>query len=48
MPFEIVYLQPANMTIDLVKLPNVPGLSLEVELVAEKIARIHQEVTSHL
>ena len=47
-PFEIVYLQPPRMTLDLVQLPNVPGLSQEAELAAEKITRIHQEVTSHL
>ena len=36
------------MTLDLVTLPNVPGLSQEAKLAAEKVARIHQEVTSHL
>ena len=47
-PFEVVYLQPPKMILDLVTLPNVPGLSQEAELAAEKVARIHQEVTSRL
>ena len=47
-PFEAVYLHPPKMTLDLVTLPNVPGLSQEAELAVEKITRIHQEVTSHL
>ena len=29
-------------------MPNFPGLSKEVELVADKIKRIHEEVVSHL
>ena len=47
-PFEIVYLQPPRLILDLVKLPQILGLSQETELMAEKISRVHQEVTEHL
>ena len=32
----------------MVKLPTVPGFSEEAELMANKVLRIHQEVTAHL
>lgn len=40
-PFEIVYLQPPRMNLDLVKLPQVPGLNQEAELATKKITRTH-------
>ena len=46
--FEIVYLQPSQLTLDLVQLPQILGLSQEAKLMADKITRIHEEVTEHL
>ena len=47
-PFEIVYLSPPHFTLDLVNLPQTPGLLDEAEFMAEYVTKIHTEVTQNL
>ena len=47
-PFEVVYLSPPRLTLDLVSLPHVPGFSHEAKLLAEQVTKIHNEVTQNL
>ena len=47
-PFEIVYLSPPHFTLDLVNLPQTPGLLDEAKFMAEYVTKIHIKVTQNL
>ena len=47
-PIKIVYTNHPRHTLDLVELPNVPGVSQAAEQLAERIQQVHYEVVQNL
>lgn len=47
-PFDVVYTHSPRHTLNLVELPSIPGVSQAAEELAEKIHKVHVEVTQNL
>ncbi|XP_038875080.1 uncharacterized protein LOC120067609 [Benincasa hispida] len=47
-PFEVVYSSPPHLTFDLTNLPSFVDLSLEADLMIDRVQKIHAEVFANL